>query len=333
MLMQEEIARITAAQHIVILQADNPDADSLASSLALEEILGEMGKTISLYCGVDIAKHLRYMEGHDRVQKDLPNKYDLAILVDCANSDLLSQLAKTGQMSVLQSKPLLVIDHHASEVAIPFKHEIILDDTVVSTGELIYDIALEAKWDITPLAAKWLVASIMADSLGLTTEATTSKSIRTVAELVDKGANLAELDALRRSGSAKPISIVKYKGQLLQRVEYHLDNQLAMAVIPWSEIEQYSPLYNPSVLILEELRNTEDVRISIILKAYPDGKITGKLRCNYGTTIAGDLAAAFNGGGHPAASGFKTYDWKLEELEKELIKQTRELLEKADETI
>src|SRR5438045_3560710 len=45
---------INGAQRIVILQADNPDGDSLGSALALEQILHEMGKEPLLYCGVDI---------------------------------------------------------------------------------------------------------------------------------------------------------------------------------------------------------------------------------------------------------------------------------------
>jgi nanoRNase/pAp phosphatase (c-di-AMP/oligoRNAs hydrolase) len=51
----EQIKKLVGeAQHIVILQADNPDADSLGSSLALEQILHELGKEPLLYCGIDI---------------------------------------------------------------------------------------------------------------------------------------------------------------------------------------------------------------------------------------------------------------------------------------
>jgi nanoRNase/pAp phosphatase (c-di-AMP/oligoRNAs hydrolase) len=39
---------IKTVQHIVIIQADNPDGDSLASALALENILGDLGKDPAL---------------------------------------------------------------------------------------------------------------------------------------------------------------------------------------------------------------------------------------------------------------------------------------------
>ena len=48
--MQEKIREtIEAAQKIVVIQADNPDADSLGSALALEHVLGDFGKDVILY--------------------------------------------------------------------------------------------------------------------------------------------------------------------------------------------------------------------------------------------------------------------------------------------
>ena len=41
------------AERVVVVQADNPDADSLSSALALEEILGELGKNVALNYPVD----------------------------------------------------------------------------------------------------------------------------------------------------------------------------------------------------------------------------------------------------------------------------------------
>ena len=51
------------AERVVVVQADNPDADSMGSALALEEILGELGKTVALYCAVDMPGYLKYLTG------------------------------------------------------------------------------------------------------------------------------------------------------------------------------------------------------------------------------------------------------------------------------
>jgi hypothetical protein len=65
-------------QHICIIQAENPDGDSLGSALALEEAL--VGKEVSLYCPVDIPKYMRYFSGWDRVEIDFAWRADAFII-------------------------------------------------------------------------------------------------------------------------------------------------------------------------------------------------------------------------------------------------------------
>jgi bifunctional oligoribonuclease and PAP phosphatase NrnA len=103
------------------------------------------------------------------------------------------------------------------------------------------------------------------------------------------------------------------------------ENKLALVHIPWEEIEKFSPFYNPSMLALEELRNAEDVQLAVSFKTYPDGKITAKIRSN-NLPLAGKLAAHFGGGGHDFAAGFKTSEWKFEELKAEVVKTASGLL-------
>ncbi|HEY4712990.1 MAG TPA: DHHA1 domain-containing protein, partial [Aquirhabdus sp.] len=145
------------------------------------------------------------------------------------------------------------------------------------------------------------------------------------AELVDKyGVDIAALDTSRREWGKKSVKILLYKAELLKRVEFYLNDRLALVTIPLSEIEAYSEQYNPAMLVLEELRNTENVDIAVAVKDYGN-RITGKLRCNY-TAVCDKIAEHFGGGGHPFAAGFKTRDWRIDELKKELIKVVKDKL-------
>ena len=51
---------------VLILQPENPDGDSVASSLALEEIFGDLGKKVVIYSYVHIPDYLKYIQGSDR---------------------------------------------------------------------------------------------------------------------------------------------------------------------------------------------------------------------------------------------------------------------------
>ena len=299
---------ITNAQKIVIIQAENPDGDSLGSALALEEILSDLGKDVVLFCAIDIPKYMYYIRGWDRVVKDWPSDRDLAIIVDTTSQLLLAKtLTKTGVRHSLETKPVLVLDHHQDvESDLPFDHTLINDKPAVATGEVIYKLAQSADWAINQQAAENLFLSIQADSLGLTTQNTTVESYRVAAELVGLGANPSEIEGRRREYMKKPADILAYKGELIGRIEYALDGKLATVHIPWEDIEEYSDRYNPSILVLDEMRLVEGVVIAVAIKTYPDGKLTGKIRSNL--PIGGQVAGFFGGGGHEYSSGFKVYE-------------------------
>jgi phosphoesterase RecJ-like protein len=177
-----------------------------------------------------------------------------------------------------------------------------------------------------------IAVSILSDSLGLMTQATTARSIHIIAELVQAGVKLPHIENLRRELNRKSPELTHYKGELLQRVEYHADNRIATVTIPWDEIEKYSPEYNPSILVMDDMRMTTNTAIAIAFKTYPDGKITAKIRCNYGFPIAAQLADAFGGGGHPYASGFKIKDERsIGDIKAACIAKTLELLQTVNE--
>lgn len=326
-MFEEAKKLVAAANHIVIIQAENPDGDSVGSSVALEEIFGDMGKKVTMYCPVQIGSYLGYIKGWDRVVDELPRDFDLSVIVDTASATLLERAIVPGNLALLQSHPSIVIDHHTTEGTIPFDHLAVTDAKKVATGELIYDMAKANGWPLNPQACENLAISIMADSLGLITENTTADSVRVVAGLIDGGASLAAIDNRRREFMKKAPEILAYKGALLQRVEYFDDGQLALVHIPWDEISKYSSKYNPSMLVIDEMRLVEGVKVAVCVKTYPDGKITGKIRANSGYKIAETIAKFFGGGGHPYVAGFRTYSDNYEEIKHELIGAVRKVLQ------
>ena len=314
------------AHTIVILQADNPDGDSLASALAMESILAEMGKEPIMVCGIDMPAHLRYLDGWDRVEKDVPSKFDASIIVDASTISLFETLGKNGQLPWVKAKPVIILDHHVSSDGIDFATVSIIE-RAVSTGEVIYSLAKSQGMPLPLDAMNFISVSIMSDSLGLTSEGTTVRAIRIIADVVEAGVSLSELDAARRELMKREPELIGYKGQLLQRVEFYDDGRIATITIPWAEIERYSNIYNPSMLAIDDMRMTIGVGVCIAFKVYNNGRVTAKIRCNPGSVVADKLAAAFGGGGHPYAAGFKVLkNDDFASLKAEVIQKATELL-------
>ena len=297
---------ITDAQKIIIIQAENPDGDSLGSSLALEEILGDLGKDVTMYCPVEIPKYMRYIKGWDRIVTTFDASADLAIIVDTAADVLITKVLETpGVRHFLESHPVLVIDHHTTESNLSFDHTMLTLDAV-ATSEVIYELAHANNWTINTQAAENMFVAILSDSLGLTTQNVTSNTYFVAGKLTELGAKVSDIEDRRREYMKKSPEILAYKGELISRIEYLLDGKLAIVHIPWEDIQKYSDQYNPSVLVLDEMRLVEGVEIGVAIKTYPDGKITGKLRAN--TPIAETVAGYFGGGGHKYAAGFRAYE-------------------------
>lgn len=318
----EFLTFLAGKQRLCIIQAENPDGDSLGSAIALDYILSTTEN--HLYCPVDIPKYLRYFSDWSRVDNEFDYKADGYIIVDTASSVLLSKLLDDAAIkNCLYSKPVLVIDHHETEDDLDFPHQAIIEP-LPACANLIYKIAIANHLKIDKPAACALYSAISSDTLGLVSASVTADTMRTMAELIDLGANPAELDEERREFMKKSQRILDYKADLIKRVDYSLDGKLATVHIPFEEIQQYSDEYNPNVLILEELRLVEGVDVAIAVKTYPDGKITGKVRSS--KPVAEQVAGYFGGGGHPYAAGFRTYDISYEDVVADVVKILPELL-------
>ncbi len=297
---------IEEAKKIIIIQAENPDGDSLGSSLALEEILGDIGKEVILYCPVEIPKYMRYIKGWDRVDSEFDYDCDLAIIVDTMAQVLLTKVIETpGVRHFLDTHNVLVIDHHLLDSNLSFNHTLLTKEAV-ATSEIIYELAEKSKWGINQQSAENLLVAILSDSLGFTIQGVTPYTFLVASKLTELGASSSAIETRRREYMKKSSEILKYKGVLIKRIEYFLEGKLALIRIPWEEIKEYSDQYNPSVLVLDEMRYVEGVEVGVAIKTYPDGKLTGKLRSNL--PISATIAGFFGGGGHEYAAGFRVYE-------------------------
>ncbi len=302
-------------KRICIIQAENPDGDSLGSAIALDYIL--TGTENSLYCPVDIPKYLHYFPDWSRVEIDFDYRADGYIIVDTASEVLLSKLLDdTAIKNCLYNKPVLVIDHHESEDDLNFPHEAIIEP-LPACADLIYKIAVANKLPVSKPAACAIYWAICSDTLGLVSSGVSADTMRTMADLIELGADPARLEEERREYMKKSQRILAYKAELINRVDYSLDGKLATVHIPFEEIQEYSDEYNPNVLILEELRMVEGVLVAIAVKTYPDGKVTGKVRSS--VPIAEQVAGYFGGGGHPYAAGFRTYDTNYSDVVADVV--------------
>lgn len=330
-------AALDGAQRVVIMQADNPDGDSLSSALALESLVGNMGKDTVMYCAIDVPDHLRYLEGWDRVVNDMPSQYDLAIIVDCGFWRLFGHLDKKSGRSSLPAHKTIVIDEHDTPHDIDCLIDI-HDTEAVSSGHIIYEVFSRLGAVIDKPIATFIASSILSDTLGFNSEVMVGRPrpFEIMAELVKAGLDMAELQDKRFEKMKVSADTLRYKGDLLQRVEFSNDGRIATITIPYDEIRDHSQEFNPTV-VLDETRMVTGVAVTIGFKQYVSrGKlvrVTGRIRCNRGYSIADALAKTFpDGGGHSYASGFKVEgdDINFDQLKAKTLQEAARLLDSIE---
>jgi phosphoesterase RecJ-like protein len=291
---------IEDAKHILILQPDSPDGDSFGSALGLEEILGDLEKSVSLYSYKEAESYLHHHEGWDRVTQDFPSKFDLTILVDTGTPALI-KAALEHHATALMAKPFVVIDHHTSRQDFGFSTIDIVDEAV-ATAELIMQLALDLDWPVNASAATKLATALLSDSLGLTTSGTTVTSVEMYAELIRRGASPSELNRIHRETSALDPEQVHLKGRLLSSIQFLCDGQLAVAEIDPPTVAANIDKFEPYNMIIGEMQWTRGVKLAVVFKNYGT-KINVPMRSTDGS--AGPVAELLGGGGHPNAGAWR----------------------------
>ncbi len=321
---------VTQAKTILVLQPEKPDTDSIGASLALEQILGDLGKEVVMYCKDPVPTYLRIFDGWDRVIDTFPPKFDITLAVDFGDPQQMERtLAKHG--TALQSKPFIILDHHKTRKPMAFPSIDVIDAGTAATGELVAKICNQLGWNINLDAAKAIVPSILADTLGLSTPTTTAATVEVVAQMVRIGVDLSDLRRRREIAGALEPDLLKYKGELLQRVEYYAEGRIALVVIKPDELKTYAERHDPADLINQEIRTVKGVQIAAIMRDYDSSlherKIKISMRANL--PIAALAAAHFGGGGHDQAAGCTVEGRKPDDVKAELVKVITPLLQDA----
>jgi phosphoesterase RecJ-like protein len=297
---QAALERLRSAQRVLMPTHQNVDADGLGSPLALMHALASFGvrATVVISDG-QLPQNLKFLPGIEQVciyGIDALPDYDLLCMLDCSDRRRLGAFYDDDPSRVDGSTPIVNIDHHVTNDHFGVIN--IVEPEAASTAEIGADLVRLWGVKMTTPIAECLLTGIYGDTLGLRTEATTSRTMRTAADLVDAGANPAEItDALFR---VKPKSTVCLWERALRNTSW-------TGPLIWTEV---TPEFlaecgaKPSEAegLVNFLAGTEGSRAAAILYAVKGGWRVS-LRSLPSDVDVAAIASEFGGGGHPRAAG------------------------------
>jgi len=305
---------ILHAQNIVVVSHIRPDGDSIGSILGLGLALEAMGKDVQMISPDGVPANFLHLEGTERIKQKTKGEIDLAIVVDC------SDLSRAGHVLDAYGAPDINVDHHPGNTQ--FARINLINETAVSTTEIIGTNADALELPITKLAGQGLMLGLITDTIGFRTANMNANAMRLAASLMDLGVDLPDIYfkvLVERSFPA-----IRYWGQGLTNLQR--EGRLVWTTLSLRDRETASYPGGDDADLVSVLSSVNDADIAVIfIEQNPERvKVSWRARPGFDTS---QIARRFGGGGHHAASGAEV-EGLLEEVEEKVLEATRTLFQK-----
>jgi bifunctional oligoribonuclease and PAP phosphatase NrnA len=295
--MKKILESIKNYDTIIIHRHVRPDPDAIGSQVGLKEIIRQSFPEKKVFAVGADEPSLTFLAQMDHVS-DEQYQNALVIICDTANtSRICDQRYNLG-------KQLIKIDHHPNVDA--YGDIQWVDTSASSTSEMIYDFYLQTKeYGLTcnDAAARLLYAGIVGDTGRFLYPSTTKKTFVLAAELVTYRFDRSKLYDGMYSISDK---LAKLKGYIYQNFNLW-DGGLAFVKLTKSILEEFGIKPTETGQLVNILGDIEGI-VAWVVFIEEEEQIRVRLRSK-GPTI-NELAAKYNGGGHPLASGATVTTWE-----------------------
>lgn len=280
---------------IIIHRHNRPDGDALGSQIGLKHILKANFPEKEIYVVGDGAGHYSFMKDciMDEIQDDC---YEgaLAIILDCGGKHLISDDRYEKAAATIRFDHHLFVDKIADYEAI--------DTTYESCCGLITQFAIDCNLTVPALAAQSLYTGMATDSGRFRYDATTARTFRLAAFLMDQGIDLNEIygDLYAEDYEGK-----KLRAQFLLKVNF-TENNVGYIYTTKEEVAALQvDTFTISRGMVGTMADLKGVDIWVNFTETEDGVLCELRSSKYNIN---PVAVKYGGGGHQKASGATVAD-------------------------
>ena len=302
---------LSATKNIVIVPHKNPDGDAIGSSLGLANYLIKLQHHVTVIAPNDYPDFLKWMPNEPDIIKYDANSDMCDALIE--EADVLftldfNALNRAGQMETALSKTKaikIMIDHHQQPD--DYATYMYSDTAMSSTCEMVYNF-IDMQDDTAHIDASissCLYAGIMTDTGSFRFPSTTSKTHRVIAELIDKGANSAEIhNAIYDTNSYERLQLL---GCALNNLKVIPESNTAYITLSNNELNRYKFVKGDTEGVVNYGLSLKGVVFAaIFIEDKQNDIIKISFRSKGGFSVNEFSRAHFEGGGHTNAAGGKS---------------------------
>ncbi|RDW21576.1 DHH family phosphoesterase [Oceanobacillus chungangensis] len=292
----EIIENLKQYDTIIIHRHVRPDPDALGSQVGLKEIIKASFPNKSVYAVGEQEASLEFLAKMD-VIADESYEQALVIVCDTANSPRIDD--ERYQLG----KKLIKIDHHP---VVDEYGDVRWENTNSSSAsEMIYELYEYGKdqgLKMSDEAARLLYGGIVGDTGRFMFPSTTKKTFQYAAELVTYNFDRTEL---YKNLYMEKDSLSRLKGYILQNFKLTPAGSSTIK-LPKEILEKFNVTPRDPGKIINVLGDVEGIKAWAFFTE-EDDSIRVSIRSK--GPVINQLAAKYNGGGHPLASGAQAASW------------------------
>ncbi|MBO5453579.1 MAG: bifunctional oligoribonuclease/PAP phosphatase NrnA [Clostridia bacterium] len=316
--MKNIIKAIREAKKVALFTHITPDGDAIGSTFAMGQLLRSAGIENDIYINEKVPERLKVLEayGENPYYTELQdNDYDLMLALDCGDLHRLGDFADAfGNF-----ENTAVIDHHVSNPG--YAKVNFIEAHGSSTGEAVYNFALQGCFEISSNVASLLYAAITSDTGCFKYSSTTPRTLVAAADLMEKGADYVKI--CKKLFDTEDIKTLRLKAMATENLQLYHNGKVAVITVTTKDLESHGAIYEDAEGLTDIPRSVSGVEVGIVIKEWKD-KTKASIRTNE-YVDASALAAIYGGGGHIRAAGLVS-EMDVLSLRDDLVANLKDLI-------
>ncbi len=309
----KEVSRLLAEKKKIVVTAHKaPDGDAIGSILGLAQFLRAKGHDVECVVPDAYPNFLKWMPGQKDILKynrhwtPVKRHFKEADIIFLLDYNALNRIGEMGVPLQQSGAVKIMIDHHQQPEHFP--DYVFSDLSACSTAQMVWEL-IDAMGEtdlINTDGASCLYTGIMTDTGSFRFPATSSKTHRIVAELIDKGVNHARIhECILDTNSYDRMKLTGYA--LGEKMQYLPEFNTTITSLDAAELERFHYKKGDTEGLVNMGLSIDGVVFSVFISEQ-ENIVKLSFRSQGSFSVNEFAKTHFNGGGHRNAAGGHSND-------------------------
>ena len=307
-----------ACRSFLISTHQNPEGDAIGSILALGLTLKSLGKEVQILTQDPVPEVLTFLPGAQEIVHHAPldGRFDMAFALDCGDRARLGEEFN----KVRGIGKIVNIDHHVSNDF--FGDLNLVDPRASSAAEIIFDLVRTLGAPLTREVAENIYTGLLTDTGSFHYSNTSPQTFAAARACVLAGVDPAEVS--QKVYDTQPLPRLRLLPRVLDTLELLEEGRVTSVLVTQQMLKDAGATVAMTEDFINFPRSVQGVEVALLFREVTPRKYRVSMRSRGAVDVA-RIAAQFQGGGHPAASGC-TVDGSLSEVQAKILEAVRKVL-------